>query len=87
MQAPILRFASASRVIALVGEKLLGSRHGGQHQRRALEVAHLASAEQHHERSSGQINFRFGVVNQNKLLARLLLSCITRRSPIIGRIS
>ena len=31
-------------VIALVGEKLLGSRHGGQHQRRALEVAHLAFA-------------------------------------------
>ena len=59
MQAPILRFASASRVIALVGEKLLGSRHGGQHQRRALEVAHLASAEQHHERSSGQNQLPF----------------------------
>jgi hypothetical protein len=56
MQAAILRLASCLAepigVIALVGEKLLGSGQGGQHQRRAFEVAHLAFAEQHHKRSA-----------------------------------
>jgi hypothetical protein len=31
-------------VVALVGEELLGLGHGGQHQRRALVIAHLALA-------------------------------------------
>jgi hypothetical protein len=55
--------AESVGVVTLVGEKLLGSRHGGQHQRRALEVAHLAFAEQHHERSTFAVANRvvFGV--------------------------
>ena len=36
--------AEPIRVVALVGEKLLGLGQGGQHQRRALVVAHLALA-------------------------------------------
>jgi hypothetical protein len=39
-------------VVTVAGEKLLGLRHGGQHQRRALVVAHLPLAQEHDERAS-----------------------------------
>ena len=42
-------------VVTLVGQELLGSWHGGQHQRRAPVVAHLAFAQQHDERASAAV--------------------------------
>ena len=39
-------------VVTLVGQELLCLRHGGQHQRRALVVAHLPLAQEHDERAS-----------------------------------
>jgi hypothetical protein len=42
--------AEPVRVVAFVGEKVLGPRQGRKHERRALVVAHLALREEHDER-------------------------------------
>src|SRR5208283_1364773 len=50
-------------IVALVGKELLGFRHGGQHQRHTLVVAHLPLAQEHDERASVTVadNVQLGV--------------------------
>jgi hypothetical protein len=49
------RLAEPIGVVAFVGEQLLGRWQGRQHERRALEVAYPAFAEQHDERPASAV--------------------------------